>query len=247
MRNILVEIKYIGLNYSGFALQKNGLSIYGVLSSCLYKIFNQHIKINGCSRTDALVHANQYYFNFFVKSNLKNENIKNALNFYLPKDISCVSCKDVNNDFHARFSCVQKEYLYRLYNSNYRNPFFEKFSLHYTYSIDFDLINKACTKFIGEYDFKSFCSSGSSVVNTIRKIYYFTFEKDLKNENSYIFKISGNGFLYNMVRILIGTVLKVNERKIKLDDIEKIIISCDRKKSGPTVPAYALYLNKVEY
>lgn len=247
MRNILIEIKYVGLNYCGFASQKNGISIYSVLVSCLEKIFNQYIKINGCSRTDALVHANQYYFNFFVDSDLKNENIKKAMNFYLPNDISCISCKDVDNDFHARFSCLKKEYVYRIYNSDYRNPFFDKFSLHYTYSIEFDLINKACKKFVGEYDFKSFCSSGSSVVNTVRKIYYFDFEKDLKSENSYIFKISGNGFLYNMVRILIGTVLKLNEGKIKLNDIEEIIMSCDRTKSGPTVPAYALYLNKVEY
>lgn len=233
-----------GTNYCGWQVQKNGISIQQTLQDALQKVLNERPDVMGCSRTDSGVHANNFYVNFKSENPLECEAILRALNFYLPHDIAVLECHDMPIDFHARYSALGKEYIYKIYNGKIRNPFNEKYALYYPYKIDCDLINKAAVYFIGKHDFKAFMAKGSSVKDTVRTI------TELRAEQSgdlIIIRISADGFLYNMVRIITGTLLDICRGKIKPDDIADIIVSKDRNKAGSTVKPHGLYLNRVFY
>ena len=167
-----------------------------------------------------------------------------ALNGILPKDISVYSCDEVDDSFHARFDCKGKEYIYRIHNSYIKNPFFKDRVLQYFCNIDENLLNEAAQHFVGTHDFKAFCSIGSTAVNTVRTIEYFNV---VRENDLIIMLVKGDGFLYNMVRIMVGTLIFVGEGKIKSNQIGDIILSGERKNAGKTAPAQGLYLNKVFY
>lgn len=245
MRRILLTICYDGTNYCGWQVQKNGLSVQSVVQDCLETVVGRIEKgICGCSRTDSGVHANKYCLHFDIENPIRCESIVNALNSRLPHDISVIEAVEVPGDFHARYSCKSKTYIYKIYNSKTRNPFREKYSLRLAKDIDLELLNKGCEAFVGTHDFKAFCSAHSAVKSTTRTIYRCSAERV---GNDITITVKGDGFLYNMVRIIVGTLLYLNEGKITLQQLPEIIASGDRNSAGKTACAKGLFLDEIEY
>ena len=167
-----------------------------------------------------------------------------ALNSNLPRDIAVVDCREVDDDFHPRYSCKSKEYIYKIYNGRIRNPFDADYALHYNRPIDAEYLNREAQAFVGEYDYSGFCSANSDVEDTVRDVKSFS----VWREGDYVyFKVEADGFLYNMVRIMVGTLLFVNEGKIKEGELKDVILSKDRKRAGKTASPNGLYLNKINY
>lgn len=244
MRNLLLTISYDGSNYHGWQVQKNAVTVQEVFQNAVKKLFKQNIDIKGCSRTDSGVHANKYCVSFKTDTDIPCENIIMALNSYLPDDIAVLNCTDMDIDFHARYNVVKKEYVYIINNSKIRNPFLRNYAFWYRYDIDADYLNEQAQAFVGTYDYSGFCSANSGVGDTVRTVQ--SFEVSRKGDMVY-FKVSADGFLYNMVRIMVGTLLFVNEGKIKKDELKNVILSKNRKLAGKTAPPQGLYLNDVIY
>lgn len=244
MRNLFLKISYDGSNYHGWQVQKNAITVQEVFQNAVEKVFRKKLDIKGCSRTDSGVHANMYCLSLKTDMNISNESVVRALNTYLPKDIAVNSCEEVDDDFHARYSVKSKEYIYKLYNGKIRNPFLEKYAFQYRYPIDVDYLDKEAKAFIGTYDYSGFCSAHSGVEDTVRTVKNFTVWRE---GDMVYFKVEADGFLYNMVRIMVGTLLFVSEGKIKEGELNEVILSKNRKKAGKTAPAQGLYLNKVNY
>jgi tRNA pseudouridine38-40 synthase len=244
MRNIKFTASFNGMNYHGFQLQPNLPTIQGEIETALLKIFDENIKITGCSRTDAGVHARGFCFNAFINNRIPCDNLVRAMNTFLPSDIAVISCEEADEKFNARFSAVSKEYIYLVNNKKQRDVFTQ--SYHYPYKINLGLMREATEIFIGEHDFAAFCKSDgkNETDSTIREIFSF----DIIENNGFIeFIIKGSGFLYNMVRIMAGTLIYINEGKRSIIDIEEAFKTGDREKTGKTLPPYGLYLNKVFY
>lgn len=243
MRNLLFNICYKGTSYHGYQVQKNAHTVACELQNAIESVLNKREDIVGCSRTDTGVHANSYYFNMKTKSNISTQKLVYAMNSLLPDDIAVISCKEVDVDFHARYSCVGKEYIYKILNTEIKNPFMEKLALHWRYEIDIDRLNKAARYLVGTHDFKAFCCK-SDIEDTVRTIDYCYFSR----EGDYvIFRIRGDGFLYKMVRTAVGTILGVSAGRFEPEDIKYILDSKDRSKAGKTAEAHGLYLNNVFY
>ncbi len=245
MSRYLLTIKYDGSNYCGWQVQPNGVSVQYVIQTALKELLqDDSICVTGCSRTDAGVHANMFCLHFDSDTIIPEEKIPFALNVRLPQDIKAVECKIVADDFHARYSSKGKTYVYRIFNSPLPDPFKSKYFLQIAKPIDVNLMNDACKKFIGTHDFAAFCSAGSSVVDTVRTVYACSAER---NGDDIFISITANGFLYNMVRIIVGTLLEVASGKVLVDDIENVIISKDRQRAGHTVKPHGLFLERVHY
>ncbi len=244
MRNLKVTIAYRGTEYHGFQRQSNALTVQEVLEKCLSKVLNEPITISGCSRTDTGVHANMFCFNVKTNSNISNLGFCRGVNGELPNDISILKCEDVPLDFHARFNCVGKEYIYKMHCSESKNPFASDLMLHYRRKFDIEAAKEAAAYFVGTHDFSSFCADCTNVSTTVRTIYSFKIEN---NGDSVIMLVKGNGFLYNMIRIMVGTLIDVSEKRITPSDIPKILEAKDRLKAGRTAMAHGLYLNRVFY
>ncbi len=244
MRNLLVELCYDGSAYHGWQVQKNALTIQEVFQNAAERIFCTRPDIKGCSRTDSGVHANSYFVSFKTDKNIPEDKVVTALNTYLPKDIAVLSCMEVPKDFHARYSVKSKEYVYKLYNGKIRNPFYNHYAFHYRYPVNAEYLNAQAKAFIGTYDFSGFCSSNSAVEDTVRTVKNFEVSRD---GDMVYFTVEADCFLYNMVRIMVGTLIFINEGKIKADELKDIIESKNRKKAGKTAPPQGLYLNRVNY
>ncbi len=244
MRNLKVIMAYRGTAYHGFQIQNNANTIQAVVQKCLSKVLNEPVTIQGCSRTDAGVHAKQYCFSVQTNSSIPTIGFVRGVNGELPKDISILSCEEADEDFHARFSCEAKEYLYLLHCSECKNPFMTDLACHYRRPFRTELVQEAAQHFVGTHDFRAFCTNCAEKANTVRTIHSFTVEKDGETVKMLV---KGNGFLYNMVRIMVGTLLEVNEGKITPDEIDAILASGDRLRAGKTAMAHGLYLNRVFY
>ncbi len=244
MRNILLTIKYLGTAYSGWQVQANAPSVQETLQDAVEKLFGVRESVVGCSRTDAGVHANMYCCNIRTSSALPCDVVVRGLNAHLPDDIAVLSCCDVDYDFHARYDCCGKEYIYIIHNSHIRDPFLLGRSWDFKKHIDAELLNEQAQGFVGTHDFKAFCASGSSVQSTVRTVKSFRVTRDGENV---IMSVRADGFLYNMVRIMVGTLTDITLGRIKPDTIPEIIASCERKKAGVTAPPQGLYLNRVYY
>lgn len=243
MRNLKVTIQYNGKNYCGWQKQPDSLGIQGTIENAIYEITKEKIKITGSGRTDAGVHALGQVANFKLESKIPTKNLPNALNAKLPKDISIIDCIEVDEEFHSRYSAKRKRYRYLIYNSSYRNPIYKDMSYHVKYDLDLKKMCEEAKSLIGEHDFKGFMSSGSSVNDTIRTIYDITLQKQ---DNLIILEVEGNGFLYNMVRIIVGTLVDIGRGRIK-ESLKNIIDSKERGMCGHTAPAHGLFLKKVDY
>ncbi len=244
MRNLKVIMAYRGTAYHGFQIQNNANTIQAVVQKCLSKVLNEPVTIQGCSRTDAGVHARQYCFSVKTNSSIPTIGFVRGVNGELPKDISILSCEEADEEFHARFSCEAKEYLYLLHCSECKNPFTTDLACHYRRPFRTELVQEAAQHFVGTHDFRAFCTNCAEKSNTVRTIHSFTVEKDGETVKMLV---KGNGFLYNMVRIMVGTLLEVNEGKIAPDEIDEILASGDRLRAGKTAMAHGLYLNRVFY
>ncbi len=244
MPNLLLTIRYDGTHYHGWQVQKNALSVQEVLQNALEDLFGKRPDVKGCSRTDSGVHANMYCVSFRAPFYPGEYHLLSALNHRLPPDIKAYACQETDEAFHARYACKGKEYIYYIYNGKYENPFLSRYAFHYRYPIDADELNEAAKHFIGTHDFAAFCSAHSDVEDTVRTVY----DCRVSREGDMIqMTIRGDGFLYNMVRIIAGTLLQVASGKIKSDEIPLIIQSGNRKKAGKTLAAKGLFLNKVFY
>ncbi len=245
MRNIKITVEYDGTKYNGWQTQKNGEGIQEILTNAIHQVCNDVSKINGAGRTDAGVHAMGQTANFFTECKIPIEKFANAVNVFLPKDIAVKSANEVNNEFHARYSAKGKKYMYVVNNSSVRSALSFYREYYFPYEVDYKKMKKACEVLEGTHDFKAFMASGSSIKDTVRTVSKIQIKK--REDGRIIFNFTGNGFLYNMVRILVGTLLDVGIGKINVEDIKDIIASKDRTKAGKTVPAQGLYLVEVYY
>ena len=244
MRNLKVMMAFRGTNYHGFQRQPNALTVQEVVEGALSKLLNEPVTIYGCSRTDTGVHAQQFCFSMQTEKPLPPRNFIRGACGYLPEDISIYRVEEMPADFHARFSCKAKEYMYRIHNSESKNPFTTDLELLYRRKLDIPLMQEAAQHFIGTHDFATFCTNCTEKQNTIRTIYDITIEKQ---GNTVILLVKGNGFLYNMVRILVGTLLSVNEGRITASELDALLASRNRVLAGITAQAHGLYLNRVFY
>lgn len=238
----LVNISYDGSDYYGFQIQKNKKTIEGEIESVLSKILNDNINIIGCSRTDKGVHAKDFYFHFDTLKEINIDKLMYALNRLTTDNIYIRNIRKVEDNFHARYNVINKEYVYVINMGEY-TPYKRNIELEYNKSIDIDKLKIASKYLIGEHNFKSF-TSGNEVDNYVRKINYINFE--VKNDILKIY-INGNGFLKYMVRNIVGLFLNINENKISIEDIPNIMDSLDRSKLGEKVSSSGLFLNKVNY
>lgn len=244
MRNLLLTISYDGSAYHGWQVQKNAVTVQEIFQKALHKLFHESTDIKGCSRTDSGVHANMYCVSFKTEKQIPAENIVTGLNTYLPKDIAVLDCREVGEDFHARYSVVSKKYIYKIYNGKIRDPFLLRYAYHYRYPIDAGRLNREAQAFVGTHDFSGFCSARSDVADTVRTVYSAGVERQ---GDTVIFSVEADGFLYNMVRIMVGTLLFVNEGKIPAGELAAVIASKNRSRAGKTAPPQGLYLDKVNY
>lgn len=244
MRRLLITIQYDGTAYHGWQVQKNALTVQEVFQDAVERVFGERLDVKGCSRTDSGVHANMYCLSIDTEMNIEPDNVVMALNGFLPKNVAVKSCREVSLDFHPRYSVKSKEYLYVIDNAKIRDAFNANYAFHYRRCIDADYLDREAKAFVGKHDFCGFCSVKSDVQDTVRNVYSF----DVWREGDKVyFKVSADGFLYNMVRIMVGTLLFVSEGKIPSGELINVIKSKDRKKAGKTAPPQGLYLNKVNY
>lgn len=244
MKRYKVLISYDGGNYSGFQVQPDKVTIQGVIEEALCKAIGYVVNIVPSGRTDAGVSAIEQVAHFDAEE-INSRRTMGFVNSLLPSDIRILDIFETTPDFHARFGAKQKTYEYMFYIGQGEIPIYDKFATHIGYNINIENMKKACKYFVGTYDFSAFCASNTSVVDKTRTIY--DMHIDSISEGLYRLSITGNGFLYNMVRIIMGTLLSVGMDKIHLEDVSKVISSRDRSQAGKTMPAKGLYLKKVVY
>lgn len=243
-RNIKLTLEYDGTNYCGWQKQPNAPSIEETLERAITKIVKEEVSVTGSGRTDSSVHAMGQVANFYTSSKIPSEKFALALNTMLPKDIAVKKSEEVNLEFHSRYDAVGKEYKYMIYNSKVRSPLKRNYAYHVNYKLDREAMKVALDCFLGEHDFRGFMSTGSSIKGTVRTINYVDL---VENEEMIEITFRGTGFLYNMVRIIVGTVVDVGIGKIDKDSIVEIIESKDRNRAGHTAPPEGLYLSRVFY
>lgn len=250
---ILLNISYVGTAYCGYQVQKNAVSIQQRLNEAAKALFGFDCDIVGCSRTDRGVHANMFCATVSekgkegIESTIPENALPKAFNSYLPGDIAVASAKYVDDSFHARYDVKYKEYVYKIYNAPVSDPFLFGRVWHYPRYITDDKLSqmrKAAEHFVGKYDFSSFMASGSKIIDAVREVVSAKVER---RGDVVEFTVSADGFLYNMVRIMMGTLVAVAEGKLSPEDIPSIIAAKDRSRAGVTAPAEGLYLNRVEY
>ena len=247
MRNLKVFIAYNGAAYHGFQRQDNAVTVQEVVEKAIGKLLKTAPPtVYGCSRTDAGVHARRFCFNVHIDSKIPCEGFIKGMNTLLPDDIAVTSCEDVSEGFHARYDTKAKEYVYLINNKPSRDVFLQKLAYHYPYPLDIKKMNEAAKLFIGEHDFAGFCRAEGKarVKSTVRTVYALDVSL---NKGICEIRIRGNGFLYNMVRIVAGTLIYVSEGKRTVDDVRQAIETGSRDFAGVTLPPEGLYLNEVIY
>jgi len=244
MRNIKLTIEYDGTCYNGWQSQENGRAIQDEIENAIFKLTGEKIRVTGASRTDAGVHACGQVCNFFTSSSIPADKFSFALNTLLPGDIVIKKSEEVSGDFHARFSAKGKKYRYVIYNSPHPSALLRSRSWHVFYKLDIEAMKEAATYLIGTHDFTCFMAQGSNVKSTVRTIWEMSIEKEKEIVQ---IEVSGNGFLYNMVRIIVGTLIEIGAGKIRPEQIDDIMKKCDRKLAGRTAPRQGLYLVEVYY
>ena len=242
MKRVMLTVAYDGTNYHGWQLQNGQITIESELNAALSGITGEEIKVSGASRTDAGVHAKGNLCVFDTEARMPAEKFSYALNTYLNEDIRVVDSVEVDGSFHPRFTLTEKTYCYRIYNSKFANPLYRLYSHHSYIPMDTDLMNKGAEYLIGEHDFKSFSSVHASVQTTVREI---TGAEVKKNAELIEINIKGYGFLYNMVRIIAGSLMEVGSGKYPPERIGEILEAKDRAKAGPTAPAKGLTLENI--
>lgn len=240
----LIRVAYDGTNYCGWQLQPELPTIEGELNKALSSLTGENIEVIGASRTDAGVHSDGSVAVFDSATRIPPEKIKYAVNNLLPEDIVVTQSFEVPESFHPRHTDCVKTYQYRILNTEYPDPNRRYNSYHYRGKLDTELMNEAGKYIVGEHDFRCFMASGSQVTDTVRTIYALNVSKE---KDMIVITVTGNGFLYNMVRIIAGTLIEVGRGKKNPGDLEKIIASKDRNEAGNTAVAKGLTLHKIVY
>ena len=244
MKRVMLTVAYDGTNYHGWQLQPNVVTIESVLNEALSSLFKENIKVIGASRTDTGVHALGNIAVFDTNARMPAEKVSYALNQRLPEDIRIQDSVEVPLDFHPRHQNSKKTYEYRILNSEFPMPIYRLYA-HFTYvSLDIEQMQRAADYLKGEHDFKSFCSVNTVAETTVRTIYDISVEK---SDDMISVRVTGSGFLYNMVRIIAGTLMEVGRGNIMPEKMPDILNALDRTKAGPTAPACGLTLVKYEY
>lgn len=244
MRNIALKIRYDGSRYHGWQVQKTEISVCQTVQEALSKICGHPVKVTGCGRTDAGVHALNYCANFRTDCRIPIDRFALAANSRLPDDIAVLDAVEVSDEFNAISSCIKKEYIYKIYNSNIRDPFLEKRACFYPSSLDIELMKRAATAFEGTHDFAAVRSLGTETKTTVRTVYWCRAEKE---GDLITVSVCADGFLYNMCRAMVGTMVYASYGKILPEDIPHLLEIGDRRLTGPTMPPQGLYLNRVWY
>lgn len=244
MKRVKMTVAYDGTNYCGWQIQPNGITIEEVLNTHLTRLLGEEIKVTGASRTDSGVHSLGNVCIFDTNTRIPAEKISYALNQKLPEDIVVQGSEEVDENFHPRFSKSKKTYEYRILNRTFRMPTRRLDTYFYHYPLDIAKMQEAAKYLEGEHDFKSFCSSDSQVNTTVRTIYSCIVDKE---DEIIKIRVKGNGFLYNMVRIIAGTLIKVGAGDISPEEMVNILEARDRSTAGPTAPAHGLTMIGLEY
>ena len=244
MRNIALFLMYLGTAYHGWQVQKRDVTVAETLENAAARVVGHPVKMTGCGRTDAGVHAKTYVANFYTASSIPTDRLPYALNTHLPEDIVVTSAREVHEGFNAIGSCVRKEYTYLIYNSRIRDPFYVNRAWFYPKHLDEAVMQEAASQFVGTHDFRAVRSVGTETKTTVRTIYWCDVTR---NGELLELKVCADGFLYNMVRAITGTVLYAAEGKFAPEDIPAILESGDRTLAGPTVPPGGLYLTRIWY
>lgn len=244
MRNIALRLKYDGSRYHGWQVQKNDITVCQTMEEALEKVCGHPVKLVGCGRTDAGVHALRYCANFKSDCRIPLDRLPLAINSRLPGDIAVVAAAEAPEDFNAIGSCIKKEYIYKIHNSNIRDPFWEKRVCFYPQHLDMELMQRAAKAFEGTHDFKAVRSEGTQTKTTVRTVYWCRAEKE---GDIITVSICANGFLYNMCRAMVGTMVYASYGKLLPEEIPALLEKGDRRLTGPTMPPQGLYLNRVWY
>ena len=244
MRNIALFLTYLGTHYHGWQVQKNLPTVAETMEKAAAMVVGHPVHMTGCGRTDAGVHARVYVANFRTSSTIPVERLPYALNTHLPCDIVVTKAFEAHENFNAIGSCIKKEYTYRIYNSRIKNPFYVDRAYFYPKRLDEAVMDRAARMFEGTHDFAAVRSVGTNVRSTVRTIHYC---RVTRSGELLELKVCADGFLYNMVRAITGTVLYAAEGKLTPEDIPVILDSGNRTLAGPTAPPGGLYLTRVWY
>jgi tRNA pseudouridine38-40 synthase len=245
MRNIKLTIEYEGKSYLGWQVQPKGPTVQGTIEEQLRRLTGEIIHLISSGRTDAGVHAIGQVAHFKTQHPMDCPTLRRALNSLLPADIMIREVEEVDQDFHARKDCKSKVYEYRVLNRNVRSVFLREYAWHISQPLDLGEMKKAAQRLIGEYDFSSFRSVGTPTRTAVRNVIRAEWKRD--REGLLTFEIEANGFLKQMVRAIVGTLVEVGKKKITPEDFGQILESKDRTKAGPTAPAHGLFLKEVKY
>ena len=244
MRNLKLHLAYDGTNYHGWQVQPNDRSVQETVQGAVYGVTGEHVKVTGCSRTDAGVHARHYVCNFHTETKIPCERMPYAMNANLPDDIAVTLCEEAEEGFNARYDAKSKIYVYRIHNSNVRDPFEKERAWQYPIPLDLDKMQRAAQYMVGTHDFTAFMAAGGQQKQMEKEMYEVSVSQQGK---LFEIKVHANSYLYNMVRIITGTLVYVGNGKLQPDDVKEILRSKDRKRAGMTAPPQGLYLHKVFY
>jgi tRNA pseudouridine38-40 synthase len=244
MRHYCLTLRFDGTAYHGWQVQRNAQAVQPLIQDALAKILGTRPDVTGCGRTDTGVHALNYTCLFSARTAMDPHRFLPALNINLPDDIAVIGCREVDGDFHPRYDAQSKTYLYKILNTPQRDPFWHRRALHHPYKLDEERMDTAAKKYMGTHDFGGFCGIKNTIPNTTRTVYG---AEVFREKDMVYFRVCANGFLYNMVRIMMGTLLHIAWGKLPLEVIPAIYLSRDRKMAGPTAVPWGLYLEKVTY
>ena len=244
MKRVKLVVAYDGTNYHGWQVQDNGITIEEVLNRTISELVQEDIKVIGASRTDAGVHACGNVAVFDTESRIPGDKFSFVLNQRLPDDIRIQESCEVDADFHPRYADTVKTYEYNILNRRFELPSKRLYAAFCYYPMDIERMNQAAAYLVGEHDFKSFCSAGAQVQTTVRTIYAVNVTKE---DDMVHIRITGNGFLYNMVRIIAGTLMQVGTGLMEPEQVKEILEARDRSKAGPTAVAKGLTLVEIRY
>lgn len=244
MGKVLLTLQYDGTRYHGWQVQPNGITVQETLQNAVETVCGVRYGITGCSRTDTGVHARRFYCTMDRPTKPSVEALVKALNANLPDDVAVLACREVPEMFHPRYSAQGKRYTYYIWNGPVRSPFYKEHSLYVRSRLDETALNETAKLFLGTHDFSAFCSAGSSVEDKHRTV---TRSEVTREGDMVLYTVEADGFLYNMVRILVGTLLDVHSGRLDRESVLKALESGQRELAGVTAPPQGLFLDEVFY
>ncbi|MBE6778305.1 MAG: tRNA pseudouridine(38-40) synthase TruA [Ruminococcaceae bacterium] len=239
-----LTLRYDGTAFHGWQVQPGVRTVQETLQDAIEAVTGVRSGVIGCSRTDAGVHADRFCCTFDTDSPLRGNKLCSALNFHLPEDMAVTEAIERPADFHPRYQALGKRYVYRIWNGAQRHPIYARYALHRNRPLDVDALHAAAAAYVGTHDFAGFCSAGSDVQGTVRTVTRCTVTRQ---GDMVLFTVEADGFLYNMVRIMVGTLLDIADGRLAAADLPAILASADRARAGATAPAHGLCLQEVFY